>query len=286
MDVVNDFLFYLATKGSSKNTLISYRNDLNDFINYFSGRDFKTLNHNDIRMWLGNKKEKYDVSSISHSLSVIKSFFKYLKNHKKIENSIIPIIKNPKVHKNLPRAIDFPNIEKIIDTIALIHKDTWQVDRDIALCYLIYGCGLRISEALNLKASEINATLMIKGKGNKMRSVPVLPIIIEKINKYLRNIPFTILPSDYVFRSKRNLKYHPTTFERLIQNIRIMLDLSEDVTPHALRHSFATHLLSNGADLRSLQQLLGHANLSTTQIYTKIDKNRIMDAYSRLHPRK
>jgi integrase/recombinase XerC len=285
MELVNDFLLYLATKGSSNNTIISYRNDLNNFFNFFKEQNLATIKYPDIRKWLATQKDK-DISSISHSMSVIKSFFKYLKRYKKIENNIIPIVKNPKVPKRLPRAIEFSNIEKIVDCIKDFHKDEWQINRDIALCYLIYGCGLRISEALNLKLNEIKDTLIVKGKGNKIRNVPVLPIIIEKINIYVGTLPFTILPTDYLFRSKRNLKYHPTLFEKLIQNIRIMLDLSEDITPHTLRHSFATHLLSNGADLRSLQQLLGHSSLSTTQVYTKIDKKRLLEVYNKLHPRK
>jgi integrase/recombinase XerC len=284
-DLIDSFLLHLLVKKKcSNNTIISYRIALNDFFSFFGNKDLKKIENTDYRNWIISKKDTYKASSISHSISVIKSFFRYIKKYKKIENAVIPMIRRPKVEKTLPRAIEFPNIEKIIDCVKYIRKEEWQVNRDIAICILIYGCGLRISEALNLKKNEIKETITIKGKGNKTRIIPVIPIVIEKINFYIKTCPHEIRTNDYLFRSKRNLKYSPVLFEKLIQNIRIMLDLPDKVTPHALRHSFATHLLENGMDLRSLQQLLGHSSLSTTQIYTKINKKRLVEIYNKTHP--
>ncbi len=296
--LVNDFLMYLATERmDSKNTIISYRNDLNSFFFFIKNvlkkdlsiTTLKELQHEDFRKWLSYKKSKeYENSSIKQNLSAVKSFYKFLMRENKLKNSVITILKGPKAKKSVPRAVDKENIDRIMDCIYDMHKDEWQAERDIALCTLIYGCGLRISEALNIKARDFlrnNDIITIVGKGNKTRSLPVLPIVKERIKKYINSCPYTIMPDDFLFKSARGLKYSPVLFEKLIQNIRIMLDLPNDITPHAFRHSFATHLLSNGADLRSIQQLLGHSSLSTTQVYTKVDKKRLLDSYNKFHPR-
>jgi integrase/recombinase XerC len=281
----------------SKNTIISYQNDFNSFSYFLKNKlnkdltikTLEDLKHSDFRAWLSFKKEKEQKnSSISRGLSAIKSFYKFLIKNKKIINPTIGIMKNPKIKKRLPRSIDVENISKIFGCIHDMRKENWEAERDIALCYLIYGCGLRISEALNLKKREYFKNidvLTIIGKGNKMRNVPILPIITEKINIYLKECPHIILPDDFLFKSSRGLKYSPAVFEKLIQNIRMVLDLSEEITPHAFRHSFATHLMENGADLRSIQELLGHSSLSTTQLYMKIDKKRLLTTYSKIHPR-
>lgn len=297
-ELKNEFLLYLATeKMDSKYTIISYREDLENFEFFLKNKlgieptleNLAKLKHSDFRAWLSFKKDKnYESTSISRSLSAIKSFYKFLAKNKNISNPIINIIKNPKTKKSLPRSIEKINIDKIMDCINDMHKEEWQVDRDIALCTLIYGCGLRISEALNIKRRDFfrnNDVITIVGKGNKTRNLPVLPIIKDRINNYLKSCPYTIMDNDYLFKSARGLKYSATLFEKLIRDIRIMLDLPEEITPHALRHSFATHLLSNGADLRSIQELLGHSNLSTTQKYTKVDKERLLKIYNKLHPR-
>ena len=297
-NLIGDFLLYLSVeKGDSKNTIISYRNDLSDFLFFVENKlkieptleNLTKLKHSDFRSWLSYKKAKnYENSSMSRELSAVKSFYKYLSKVKKKNNTIIGIMKNPKVKKSIPRAIDKVNIDKIMDCIYDMHKDNWQAERDIAICTLIYGCGLRISEAFNLTRRQFfqnKDSITIIGKGNKMRNLPLLPIIINRVNIYIKDCPYTIMPDDYLFKSARGLKYSTTLFQKLIQNIRTMLDLSNEITPHALRHSFATHLLENGADLRSIQELLGHKSLSTTQIYTKIDKNRLLKDYNKFHPR-
>ncbi len=295
--LINDFLLYLATeKRDSKNTIISYRNDLNSFIVFIKEKlnkqptveTLSQLTHSDFRAWLSFKKTNdYENTSISRSLSAVKSFYKYLSTNKKIKNPIVELIKNPKIKKAVPKAIEKVNIDQIMDCIQDMRKNEWEVERDIALCTLIYGCGLRISEALNLKYVDFfrnSESITIIGKGQKARFVPLLPIIVERVKKYLKSCPYIIMPNDFLFKSQTGKQYSAPVFEKLIQNIRIMLDLPEEITPHALRHSFATHLLANGADLRSIQELLGHSSLSTTQIYTKVDRDRLMKAYNKFHP--
>ena len=298
-DLINEFLIYiLAEKGQSKNTKLSYENDLKDFFNFVEYKlkleinlnTLQNLQHKDFMLWLAKYKEdKQSNTSIARHLSSIKSFFKYLEKYKKCKNNIIGIIKSPKIPKSIPKAIDKLNIDKIMECIYDIHyKDIWQSDRDFALCSLIYGSGLRISEAINITKRNFfqhHDFITITGKGNKTRNIPLLPIVIERVNKYIKSCPYIILPDDYLFKSARGLKYSPVLFEKLIQQIRIMLDLPNTITPHAFRHSFATHLLSNGADLRSIQELLGHSSLSTTQRYTKVDKERLLSVYNKIHPK-
>ena len=298
-DLINEFLIYiLAEKGQSKNTKLSYENDLKDFFNFVEYKlkleinlnTLQNLQHKDFMLWLEKYKEdKQSNTSIARHLSSIKSFFKYLEKYKKCKNNIIGIIKSPKIPKSIPKAIDKLNIDKIMECIYDIHyKDIWQRDRDFALCSLIYGSGLRISEAINITKRNFfqhHDFITITGKGNKTRNIPLLPIVIERVNKYIKSCPYIILPDDYLFKSARGLKYSPVLFEKLIQQIRIMLDLPNTITPHAFRHSFATHLLSNGADLRSIQELLGHSSLSTTQRYTKVDKERLLSVYNKIHPK-
>jgi len=292
--LINDFLLYLATeKRCSKHTVISYRTDLNNFIFFIKEKlnkdNLSELKYSDFRAWLSFKKsKKCKNTSISRSLSSVKSFYRYLARNKKIQNPIVGIIKSPKIPKSLPKAIDKSNIDKIIDCIYDMHKDEWQSKRDIALCILIYGCGLRISEATNLKRGEFfdsKDSIVIMGKGDKPRNIPLLPIVIDSVKAYLDVCPHVVMRDDFLFKSARGLPYSPRLFQKLIQDIRTMLGLNESITPHAFRHSFATHLLSNGADLRSIQKLLGHSSLSTTQRYTKVDKERLLNAYKRLHPK-
>jgi integrase/recombinase XerC len=167
------------------------------------------------------------------------------------------------------------------------HNVEWMGARDAALLTLLYGAGLRISEALGLKRGDVplGATLTVIGKGRKERSVPVLPLVAAALNDYAAKIPFTGAPSSALFLSRRGLPMSAREAQWLMQNLRGRLGLPEKSTPHALRHSFATHILQGGGDLRSVQELLGHASLSTTQIYTAMDTRQLLETYSRAHPR-
>ncbi|MFC1659718.1 tyrosine recombinase XerC, partial [Pseudomonadota bacterium] len=296
-ELLGEFLLYLATeKRASKHTIESYRIDLTYFFSFlenelklnFSANLLSELALRDFRAWLTYRKEnKYCFASTARAVSSLKSFFRFLERNYKVKNTAITNLRSPKIKKSVPKAVDEYNAKNIIETIYDFSKDEWQVKRDIALLTLIYGCGLRISEALNLKRRDATDGdfITIKGKGNKERMVPILPIVKERIKNYIKSCPYTLLPDSFLFLGARGGKYHPALFQKLIQKIRVALDLPDTVTPHAFRHSFATHLLEGGGDLRSIQQLLGHSSLSTTQRYTKVDSKRLLDVYKNKHPR-
>jgi integrase/recombinase XerC len=178
-----------------------------------------------------------------------------------------------------------------LDIVVELHDDPWQAARDHALFTLIYGCGLRISEALGLRVGDVpppeknGDAITILGKGNKQRVVPLLPIVKERIAHYLALCPYTLGKRDALFVGARGQKLNPGVVQRQMRKVRAYLGLPETATPHALRHSFATHLLAGGGDLRTIQELLGHASLSTTQRYTEVDAKRLIDVYKDTHPR-
>jgi integrase/recombinase XerC len=296
-NIINDFLLYLASeKRYSKNTIISYKTDLSSFTKFLSSYHekitdlsaFDNLTVQDIRAFLANRNLK-DLSNRSNAraVSVLRSFFKYLNNNDKTKNNIVKNIKSPKIIKSLPKSVDAIDIEKIMKLLKNFNKYNWCYKRDLALLTLIYGCGLRISESLSITKTNLQNKdfLIITGKGSKERMIPILKIVKKRINDYLNECPYGIAPNETIFLGVRGGKYHPTLFQELIRKIRKSLNLPENITPHAFRHSFATHLLENGADLRSIQELLGHSSLSTTQIYTKVDKKRLLDIYSQKHIR-
>jgi integrase/recombinase XerC len=204
-----------------------------------------------------------------------------------IKNQEIKKIKTPKVAKPVPKAVDKIDIDKIFAEISAIQESKWQALRDKALLTLIYGCGLRISESLAVtkKSLENSQTLIVSGKGKKQRMVPLLSIVKKRIDEYLKLCPFDILFDSPIFVTVKGEPYSRFDFAKLIQKVRRNLGLNETITPHAFRHSFATHLLENGGDLRSIQELLGHESLATTQRYTKIDKARLLSVYEQFSKR-
>ncbi len=213
--------------------------------------------------------------------------FKYFEKNNLITNRKIFKIKIPKLSKTLPRAIDFNDVKKIILALENYHEEPWENAREIAITFLIYGCGLRISEALSVNKIMLENTqsLVINGKGGKQRLVPLIPIVKDKIEKYLELCPFKKNPTDAIFVNKKNKKYLRTVYANIIAEIRKNLNLSDDITPHAFRHSFATALLEENVDLRTIQDLLGHSKLSTTQRYTKIDKIKLIQNYKKFSNR-
>jgi integrase/recombinase XerC len=190
------------------------------------------------------------------------------------------------VRRGLPRPLSVEDAARAI-TEAGEHDVEWLGARDAALLTLLYGAGLRISEALGLKRGDVplGETLTVIGKGRKERSVPVLPLVASALAAYAGKIPFTGAPSSPLFLSRRGRAMSPREAQGLMQRLRGRLGLPEKATPHALRHSFATHILQGGGDLRSVQELLGHASLSTTQVYTAMDTRQLLETYSRAHPR-
>ena len=276
----------------SPHTLDAYSRDLADFLKFMevslmhipSLKDIKTAEVRLFRSYLSSRAAKYiDKASIARELSSIKNFYNWLARNNIVENTALSIISSPRRSKILPKAIEVDDALNILDIAKDFSKKEWQGLRDVAIFTILYGCGLRISEALSLNMGDINHNnfLKIKGKGNKERLVPLLPIIKEKINAYIKACPYDIKNGEPLFLGARGERISPRIVQRTLEKIRGYLGLSDNLTPHALRHSYATHLLANGTDLRSIQELLGHASLSTTQRYTDVHIETLKKEYSK-----
>jgi len=284
-----------AEKNYSSNTIEAYTTDLSAFLRFLteylneelSITHLQDITSQNVRAWLASLKMKnYMISSYARYLATIKNFFNYLHKFEGITNSSVKSVRVKRQNKNLPKALTISDAKNTLDVCCNVSKERWVQLRDYALISLIYGCGLRIAEALSIKLSDLNGEyISIIGKGKKERSVPILKEVATAIDKYLEYCPYKLAPASNVFVGTRGQKLNATVFQRQICRIRNYLGLSESVTPHTFRHTFATHLLSGGADLRSIQELLGHKNLSTTQIYTSLDVKKILDVYSKAHPR-
>lgn len=241
----------------------------------------------DFRAFLASRRMA-GVSSrtIARNVSSLKSFYRHLDRRFDIKNPAISRLKAPKFRAGLPRALSESATENLIEESGGDGTD-WKALRDRAVALLLYGCGLRISEALGLNHRDWGqgGRLVIKGKGGRERMVPVLAQCREAIDQYLRLCPFVGEPAAPLFKGARGGRLGARAVQKMIEKMRFNLGLPDNVTPHALRHSFATHILANGGDLRTIQELLGHANLSTTQHYTDVDVSGLIDSYKRAHPR-
>lgn len=293
------FMDYLTqTKNYSVHTATAYETDIRDFIKFYDNfngcnvtlSDFARADTICFRAWLADRQRR-DLAhkSTARALSSLRGFYKFLSKKYDIKNNAIGLISSPKVPRKLSKAIEVSDVEHMHDAIKEIDDaEPWIAARDWALVVLIFGCGLRISEALSLKNSDVRGrpdALRILGKGSKERIVPVLPTVLDAIEKYTKLRPFGSTPEEPLFRSVRGLPMSPRMAEKVVEKLRHYLQLPDYVTPHALRHTFATALLAGGADLRSLQELLGHSSLSTTQLYTKVNMSEIMNIYEHAHPR-
>ena len=293
------FMDYLTqTKNYSVHTATAYETDIRDFIKFYDNfngcnvtlSDFARADTICFRAWLADRQRR-DLAhkSTARALSSLRGFYKFLSKKYDIKNNAIGLISSPKVPRKLSKAIEVSDVEHMHDAIKEIDDaEPWIAARDWALVVLIFGCGLRISEALSLKNSDVRGrpdALRILGKGSKERIVPVLPTVLDAIEKYTKLRPFGSAPEEPLFRSVRGLPMSPRMAEKVVEKLRHYLQLPHYVTPHALRHTFATALLAGGADLRSLQELLGHSSLSTTQLYTKVNMSEIMNIYEHAHPR-
>lgn len=279
----------------SKHTLDAYFRDLAEFFNFFSEHngsiltidDLKKLEVRDFRSYISSRASRHiEKSSLARNISSIRNFFKWLDSNDIVKNSAIAVISSPKLPKVLPKAIEIDDTFNVIEDAMSFEKHSWQGLRDTAIFTLLYGCGLRISEALSLNVGDISNKdfLRIKGKGNKTRIVPLLPIIIENINAYLAECPYKMRSGEALFLGARGERLVARIIQRQLQKIRADLGLPNTLTPHALRHSFATHLLAEGTDLRSIQELLGHASLTTTQRYTDVQIDTLKREYNKSHP--
>ncbi len=244
----------------------------------------------EVRAWLANlRRGAHPLSprSLSQALSAVRGFHGFVDRRLNTPNPAIALVRGPKVRPGAPRPVSEDQALGMIAEPGLDpDREDWEAARDAAVLTLLYGCGLRISEALSLKRSDapLPASLRILGKGSKTRIVPVLPAVKRAIEAYLEDVPFAIGPDEPLFRAKRGGALSPRHVQATVQSLRGRLGLPPSATPHALRHSFATHLLGAGADLRSIQELLGHASLSTTQRYTQVDAAALLSAYSKAHP--
>lgn len=225
--------------------------------------------------------------SVSQALSAIRSFHRWLDRRLDVVNAAIGLVRGPRLPAAVPRPISEDQAHGLIEEAAAnIERADWEVARDEALLTLLWGCGLRISEALSLTRGDVPLaqSILITGKGGKTRLVPVLPVVREAVAAYLAALPVALAPGEPLFRAPRGGAYSPRHAQALMQKLRGLLGLPDSATPHALRHSFATHLLGAGADLRAIQELLGHASLSTTQRYADVDAAALLSAYAKAHP--
>ncbi|MBD5389285.1 tyrosine recombinase XerC [bacterium] len=298
-DILVDFIDYLTrARNYSAHTTDAYQTDIKNFIHFYEQyrggpvfpADMVAVDTLTFRAWLADRgRRDMTAKSTARALSALRTFFRYLARHHGIKNDYIGLISAPKVPRKLSKAIETADVAHMQDAIDAIDAETpWIAARDWALVVLIFGCGLRISEALSLLNRDIMGrpdVLRIVGKGNKERLVPVLPAVLDAIEKYTALRPFGGAPDDPLFRSVRGLPMSARMAEKVVERLRHYLQLPDYVTPHALRHTFATALLADGADLRTLQELLGHASLSTTQLYTKINMAEIQNIYQHAHPR-
>jgi integrase/recombinase XerC len=255
-----------------------------------TAKDLGGVTAGEVRAWLAHLRtgdHPLSPRSLAQALSAIRTFHRFLDRRLDTPNPAIALVRGPKVRPGAPRPVTEDQAAGLIAEPALDpDRDGWEVVRDQAVLTLLYGCGLRISEALSLKRSDapIPETLRITGKGSKTRIVPVLPAVREAVEVYLKAVPFVLEADAPLFRAKRGGALSPRHVQATVQNLRGRLGLPASATPHALRHSFATHLLGAGADLRSIQELLGHASLSTTQRYTEVDAAALLTAYRQAHP--
>jgi integrase/recombinase XerC len=246
------------------------------------------LSLRDIRAWLSQRNlTHFDTTSTARSISAVRSFCNYLTSRHSLKISdAIHNIKLPRPKKSLHKALTIEDAALATKEIGLIAHDGWIAKRDMAILSLLYGAGLRISEALSVKKKDISTDrLTVLGKGRKERMLPLLPYVLFALDEYIKACPYTLTAEECIFLGTRGGVLNPAVYQRTIRQLRNTLGLPDNVTPHAFRHSFATHLLAAGGDIRTIQELLGHESLSTTQRYTAIDDSRLLAAYKDTHPR-
>lgn len=279
----------------SPHTLRAYHDDMARFLDFAQEHVGRALDEQglaalkpaDFRAFITRRRnEGLGVRGIRRAMSALRSFFRHLAREEILENPAAKATRTPKLARTLPRPLSEMDAARTLAEAA--NNDvTWIAARDAALLTLLYGAGLRISEALALRRGDtpFGDWLTVLGKRNKERAVPVLPVMREAVADYVGQVPFAVAADGPLFVSRRGHSMSAREAQALMQRLRGALGLSERATPHALRHSFASHLLANGGDLRAVQELLGHASLSTTQTYTEIDTEKLMAVYKRAHPR-
>lgn len=282
--------------GAAENTITAYRTDVLGFLAFMTQHHGEAqglaplakITISDMRSWMAHERSRgVGARSLARALSAVKSFYKWLAEREGFEPTAVLSTRSPKFIKKLPRPLAEDAAKAMIDTVELQSLKSWVAARDQAVVTLLYGCGLRISEALGLlgRDAPLPEVLRITGKGGKERIVPVLPAARDAVERYLTLCPHPTEPDAPLFRGVRGGKLSPRAIQHAMAQARMQLGLPSTATPHAMRHSFATHLLSAGGDLRAIQELLGHASLSTTQAYTAVDTARLMEVYEKTHPK-
>jgi integrase/recombinase XerC len=297
-EIVRWLGFIGAEKRMSPKTLEAYQRDVGQFLDFLAGhlggapslKQLAKLSPADVRAFMAARRsEGLSSRSLMRVLAGARSFARFLERNGKGKVGALSAVRAPKVAKTLPKPLTVATAKRIADAElrAGEHTEPWIVARDAAVLALLYGSGLRISEALSLKRTDIGArdAITVTGKGNKTRMVPVLPQVTKLIADYAALCPFDLPDDGPLFVGARGGPLTARVVQLAMARLRGALGLPDTATPHALRHSFATHLLARGGDLRAIQELLGHASLSTTQIYTAVDSERLLEVYASAHPR-
>ncbi len=280
----------------SPHTLDAYGRDLASFFTFLSHHlgyppglgDLSAMTGADFRSWLAQRAGKGMArTSTARSLSTLRGFFRFLDRANLAHNAAIGALRTPKVPKSIAKALTQEDALEAVETVGKLSTEDWVGKRDTALLVLLYGCGLRIGEALGLNRGQVSDadTMVVTGKGDKQRLVPVLPVVRSSLEDYISACPFPLPPDGPLFRGVRGGRLNASVVQLQMRRLRALLGLAETATPHALRHSFATHLLSGGGDLRTIQELLGHASLTSTQRYTEVDAGRLASVHRLAHPR-
>ena len=297
--LIDDWLSELNQRDLSRHTVEAYLRDVTQFIAFLaehSGQEvspasFDTLKAMDVRSFLARRRnvEATQSRSLARSLSGLRSFTLYLSEKNYPVSAAFKIVRSPRIPKSLPRPMSQSDALQMIALAGDMSSHPWENLRNQALLVLIYGCGLRISEALNLSYGDRpkpdNISIRITGKGKKQRDAPILPLIENAIQQYIQAAPFDFKDDDPLFRGVRGGRFSARQIQIIVEKCRRSMGLPDTVTPHAFRHSFATHLLAAGGDLRTIQELLGHTSLSSTQIYTEIEDTELGRIYKNAHPR-
>ncbi len=285
-----------ALNGAADNTVKAYQADVLGFLAFMSvhhgGQQglgpLAKITVSDMRAWMASARAGgVGARTLARQLSAVKTFYRWVAEREGFEPTAVLSTRSPKFTKKLPRPLAEDAASAMIETVELQATEGWIAARDAAVVTLLYGCGLRISEALSLTGAQVPLpqVMRITGKGGKERIVPVIDAARDAVATYLRLCPHPVEPSAPLFRGVRGGALNPRLVQKVMEKSRLQLGLPATATPHAMRHSFATHLLTAGGDLRAIQELLGHASLSTTQAYTAVDTAHLMAVYNRTHPK-
>ena len=296
-DALERWLAELASvAGRSEKTAAAYRLDVHGFLEFLQDYEGEALGTSAIarldtrtmRAWMAHERGRgLSARSLARALSAVKGFVAWMAEREGFDPAGVLMRRAPRFKAKLPRPLEEDSARSLLDAVEQHAKAPWVALRDRAVVLLLYGCGLRISEALALTGRDVplGETLRVRGKGRKDRLVPVVPVARQAVDAYVDACPFEIDGTEPVFRGVRGGALGPRQVQKLMATVRAQLGLPSSATPHAMRHSFATHLLNAGGDLRTIQDLLGHASLSTTQAYTAVDTSRLMEVYEAAHPR-